>query len=39
MVLRSVLSVMQLRTNFWRPYANVCKRCDHIIGFGSNAPW
>ena len=34
------IRVTQIRTTFWRPhFAYPCKRCDHIIGFGSNTPW
>ena len=40
MVSRRDIGVVQLRSTWWRPhFAYVCKRCDHIIGFGSNAPW
>ena len=40
MVSKGDLSVRQLRSTFWRPhFAYVCKTCEHIIGFGSNAPW
>ncbi|UCH56633.1 MAG: hypothetical protein JSV18_04530 [Candidatus Bathyarchaeota archaeon] len=40
MVTKRDLSVVQIRTTFWRPhYAYVCRKCEHIIGFGSNAPW
>jgi predicted RNA-binding Zn-ribbon protein involved in translation (DUF1610 family) len=39
-VTRRDIRVVQIRTTFWRPhYAYVCKKCEHIIGFGSNAPW
>ena len=39
-VSRSDIRVVQIRTTFWRPhFAYVCRKCNHIIGFASNAPW
>lgn len=40
MVTKRDISVVQIRTTFWRPhFSYVCRKCEHIIGFGSNAPW
>lgn len=34
------IRVDQIRATLWRPhFAYTCDRCDHIIGFCSNAPW
>jgi hypothetical protein len=39
-VSRRDIRVVQIRTTFWRPhFAYVCRKCEHIIGFASNAPW
>ena len=40
MISKGEMNVRQIRSTFWRPhFAYICKRCDNIIGFGSNAPW
>ena len=39
-VSRGDIKVVQIRTTFWRPhFAYVCRKCQAIIGFASNAPW
>ena len=40
MVTRRDIRVSQIRTTFWWPhFAYVCRKCEHVIGFASNAPW
>ncbi len=37
---RRDIRVIQIRTTFWRPhFTYVCRKCDSIIGFGTNAAW
>jgi len=40
MITRRDIRVAQIRTTLWRPhFTYVCKKCEHIIGFASNAAW
>ena len=34
------IEINQIRSTFWRPhFAYTCRKCDAVIGFGTNAPW